>query len=221
MRGGKMWIYLMRHGQTAWNIEGKIQGRTDIPLNEEGIRQAGLLADALLKKEAESGRKAAVTYVSPLIRARETARIVAERAGTPVREMDELKERDFGFWEGKTWEEVERGYPEEFHFWEKNPDEGAPSGGESCASCRLRCRRALEQILSQREGDAAVVAHGGILVFLINELLAERDRREIIVTNASLSIVEYSRETGKSRLLLLNDTSHLGADPGRRNNKYC
>lgn len=71
----------------------------------------------------------------------------------------------FGYWEGKSWQQVEAKYPDEFHLWREQPMVGIPSGGESRKSCEARSERAIRQILEETAGDAVIVAHGGILVF--------------------------------------------------------
>lgn len=202
-----MKLYLIRHGQTLWNQEGKIQGKTDIPLNEEGRKQAELLAEAMEK------RRVGAVYSSPLKRAFETASRVAERKGLPVILLSGLREVDFGLWEGMTWKEIEAAYYEDFVLWDKNPAEHTPTGGEKREDCSARCERAMEQILSETpEGqDAAIVAHGGILVFAALWLTRKsQEKNEIIVKNASITTIEYDRRTGKGTILCLNDVSHLG-----------
>lgn len=86
---------------------------------------------------------------------------------------------------------------------------GIPSGGESRKSCEARSERAIRQILEETAGDAVIVAHGGILVFLMNYLLRSPGAAEIIVANASLSVVSYDRSTGMGKLLALNETGTL------------
>lgn len=211
-----MRLYLIRHGQTRWNIEGKIQGKTDIPLNETGFCQAGCLAKAMERNDISA------VYSSVLKRARQTAERLAEEKGLPVHLMEELREVDFGLWEGKTWSEIERDYPKDFAGWSKNPVETGPTGGERREDCQARCRKAVEQILSGPESAVAIVAHGGILVYVIDYLLRNQtEKQEIIVRNASISVVEYDRARELGRLVLLNDTSHLKMVSGTSINKYC
>ena len=190
-----MLFYLVRHGQTDWNRAGKIQGTTDIPLNETGRQQAEQLATVLKERSGYPAKtRIDAVYASPLARAFQTGR----------------RERDFGCWEGKSWQQVEAEYPDEFHLWREQPMVGIPSGGESRKSCEARSERAIRQILEETAGDAVIVAHGGILVFLMNYLLRfHREPQEIIVANASLSVVSYDRSTGMGKLLALNETGTL------------
>ena len=212
-----MKIYLLRHGQTKWNIEGKIQGKTDVLLNEDGMEQAGFLAKAMEHCEARA------LFSSPLLRAKQTAEIVAGKMGLPVTVLPELKEVDFGLWEGCTWKEIEEKYPDDYRRWEMNPAAAAPTGGESRLSCRARSRSAGERVLRDTEGgNAVIVAHGGILVYLIDYLLRnQKEKREIIVRNASITVIDYEKDTGLGTLLELNRTSHLPAIRSGKTNKYC
>lgn len=211
-----MRLYLLRHGQTEWNIEGKIQGKTDIPLNETGLHQARCLAEGMREREISA------VYSSPLLRAAQTAEILAEEKGLSVSVLPELREVDFGLWEGRSWTEVDAEFHEDFRRWEENPAEYMPTGGESRESCRERCRAAMEQILAGTVTDAAIVAHGGILAHVADYLLRnQKEKEEIIVKNASISIIEYDRSTEMGRLLLLNDTAHLGILSDGRTNKFC
>lgn len=200
-----MKLYLIRHGQTLWNSEGKIQGKTDIPLNETGLLQAELLAEAMERYPVTA------VYASPLKRAYQTAECVAGWQGLSVIAEEGLREVDFGFWEGMTWSEIEERYPEDFALWDKNPAEHAPTGGERREDCQARISKAMERIIGEARGDVALVAHGGILVFAVLWLIRKRqEKNEIIVKNASITTVEYDRKTGEGRLLCLNDVSHLG-----------
>lgn len=215
-----MKFYLLRHGQTRWNIEGKIQGKTDIPLNETGMEQAECLADAM------AACRVRALFSSPLLRARQTADIVADQTGLGVSVLPELKEVDFGLWEGRTWKEIEENYPEDYKKWEKNPARAAPTGGEPRRSCMERSRSAVEQMLVTVDalggGDVCIVAHGGILVYIIDYLLRnQEEKQEIIVKNASISVVDYNEKSGIGKLMELNRTSHLPAACNRKTNKYC
>ena len=207
-----MLFYLVRHGQTDWNRAGKIQGTTDIPLNETGRQQAEQLAAVLKERSGyPAGTRIDAVYTSPLARAFQTAEILAKEGKLPLRRLTGLRERDFGCWEGKSWQQVEAEYPDEFHLWREQPMVGIPSGGESRKSCEARSERAIRQILEETAGDAVIVAHGGIRF--------HREPQEIIVANASLSVVSYDRSTGMGKLLALNETGTLEQQPIRCVNK--
>lgn len=150
-----MLFYLVRHGQTDWNRAGKIQGTTDIPLNETGRQQAEQLAAVLKERSGyPAGTRIDAVYTSPLARAFQTAEILSKEGKLPLRRLMGLRERDFGCWEGKSWQQVEAEYPDEFHLWREQPMVGIPSGGESRKSCEARSERAIRKILEETAGDA-------------------------------------------------------------------
>ncbi|MEN3341061.1 MAG: 2,3-bisphosphoglycerate-dependent phosphoglycerate mutase [Actinomycetota bacterium] len=139
-------LLLVRHGETDWNAEGRLQGHTDRPLNAYGREQAKALA-ARLAREAE-GESVAAIYASDLARARETAEILGERLGLPVVVDPDLREKNWGTWEGLTSEER---LTVEYE-------------GESSEEHRERTMRAVERIAERHPGQRVViVTHGGSL----------------------------------------------------------
>jgi probable phosphoglycerate mutase len=135
-------LLLVRHGETDWNAAGRLQGHTDRPLNEYGRRQARELADRL------AGDGIAAVYASDLSRARETAEIIGARLGLEVVVDPDLREKDWGSWEGLTADE--RAIVE--------------FEGESTEAHRERVLRAVHRIVEAHPGErVAVVTHGGSL----------------------------------------------------------
>lgn len=199
-----MKLYLIRHGQTDWNVAGKIQGKTDIPLNETGKRQAACLARGMEK------RPVVQIYSSSLKRALETAQIIGDSQKVNVNPMKELEEVGFGKWEGRTNEEIKRQFPREFQIWWDDPLALAPPGGETREQIRTRCRQAAKIILSQATGDLAVVSHGATLAYLIEYFMRDHPMREgIIVGNSSITTIEFDPFTGRTQMIQQNDSSHL------------
>lgn len=202
-----MKLYLIRHGQTDWNVAGKIQGSTDIPLNDMGKKQAACLAEGM------KTRPVTKVFCSHLSRAYETARAIGDSQHVEVKKIEGLEEVGYGVWEGMTMDEIAKEYPEELKQWYYSPIDVAPPQGESQAQVYDRCSKALKAILDETgDGDAAIVSHGATTVFLLEILLRDDSRDEeddIIVGNASISTVEYERETGKFVLAELNDREHL------------
>lgn len=201
-----MKLYLIRHGQTDWNVAGKIQGSTDIPLNETGKRQAACLAKGMEKRPVSR------VFTSTLSRAYETARAIGDSQNVPVYGLFELQEVNYGYWEGLTMEEIEQRYPKELQQWYLSPVEVAPPGGETQTQVYERCKAAINRILEQGDGDVAVVSHGATVVFLLEYMLDGTGRDEeddIIVGNASISTVEYDRDLKRFVLTELNDQEHL------------
>ena len=143
-------ILLVRHGKTDWNLERRVQGQTDRPLNETGVRQARELAAALAEERVDA------VFSSYLVRAHETARIVAERRGLDVTVLPDLREKDFGSWEGLTDVEVLSRFPDA---------RSRPWGdAESTDDVAHRVLAALHRIAdSHPGGSVVVVAHGGPL----------------------------------------------------------
>ena len=157
-----MLFYLVRHGRTDWNRAGKIQGTTDIPLNETGRQQAEQLATVLKEKDRLFGGNADRCGLC------QPACACIPDGGDPGKGRKitappptGLRERDFGYWEGKSWQQVEAEYPDEFHLWREQPMVGIPSGGESRKSCEARSERAIRQILEETAGDAVIVGAVG------------------------------------------------------------
>ena len=99
-------FYFTRHGETEWNVKKKIQGTTDIPLDEKGIQQAKRLAETLLEKQRDGELHLDRVYTSPQLRAAETARFSAEALGIDCIRLWDLREMDLGDWEGRNWDEI-------------------------------------------------------------------------------------------------------------------
>ncbi len=151
-------LLLIRHGETAWNTQARIQGHIDIPLNDKGRWQAERLAQALVDEEIHA------IYSSDLARARHTAEALAQAAGLPLQLDQTLRERHFGRFEGMTQEEVASQWPEEARRWRERDPAYGPEGGETLQSFYDRCLGALTRLARQHPGQSvAVVAHGGVL----------------------------------------------------------
>lgn len=200
-----MKIYLIRHGQTDWNTQGRIQGRQDISLNETGRKQARLLAEGMDKRPVTQ------IFCSRQKRAAETALEIGRRQNVEVLAVEGLEEVEFGRWEGLTTEEIQEQYPQEYERWMINPVEVAPPGGETLTEVVTRCARTAEAIFARAEGDIAIVSHGATLAHMMAWLLKDQseDEEDIIVENASITTIHYSPLTGVFTLLEANDTSHL------------
>jgi probable phosphoglycerate mutase len=152
-------IIAVRHGETAWNVDARIQGQLDIQLNETGRWQARRVGHAL------SAEQISAVYSSDLGRAHDTARAIAEAAGIPVLPHPGLRERRFGMFEGKTFDEIHQHWPEHAHNWRKRiPEWEPPQGGESLLQLRERVSRTVSDLAARHPGELiAGVAHGGVL----------------------------------------------------------
>jgi probable phosphoglycerate mutase len=157
-------ILAIRHGQTAWNADNRIQGHTDIALDALGEWQAERLAQALGEEELE------VLYSSDLMRARQTAAPLAARKGLALHLDSGLRERGFGEFEGLSFAQIEQHWPEQAAAWRRrDPDFGA-RGGEVLRDFRDRVVAAVERLARAHRGQSiALVTHGGVLDLLYRE----------------------------------------------------
>jgi alpha-ribazole phosphatase len=196
-------LLLVRHGQTKLHRDDRFWGSTDVPLSEEGIRQAECLAGRL------AGEKITTVYTSTLSRARVTGEIIAARHQLEVKAVSELRECNFGYIEGMTFDEISKKYPDLAGELNEGRTMAFP-GGENIDELDGRVRQFLECLQDVRPEDTVlIVSHGGPLRLLVCHLLgiATRHWQQLRIDRASLSIVEtYPR---LAVLDLLNDLSHL------------
>lgn len=161
-----MKLYFVRHGETDWNVSKRIQGKTDVPLNENGLLQAKMLAERLADKQRDGELHVVHAYTSPHIRAAKTARTVAEALGIPCTTLEDLREMDFGEWEGLNWPAVMEKYGDVFVSWDTKRRYTHVPGGESYNEVLGRTVAAMKQILSRETEDVLVVSHSAILMSL-------------------------------------------------------
>jgi probable phosphoglycerate mutase len=152
-------IIAIRHGETSWNADARIQGQRDVDLNDTGRWQAGRVVEALAEEPISA------IYSSDLSRAQSTAQPIAQVKGIPVIKHQGLRERSFGMFEGKTFDEIHEEWPEHAHNWRKRiPEWQPPEGGESLLELRERVTRTMEELARKHPGEQiVVVAHGGVL----------------------------------------------------------
>lgn len=156
-------VYLIRHGETEGDADGvkRYKGSLDVPMSAHGEQQiegsAGLIKVLLGPEELSA------VYCSGLIRAKKSAEIIGAKFDLTPKVVPELMERNFGRWEGMSFEEIEEAYPEDFRRWAGNPLEFSPPGGETTLEVSARALKAFEQVTKGHVGQAiAVVAHGGV-----------------------------------------------------------
>lgn len=190
-------IILVRHGQTEWNLQGRIQGSGDSPLTEQGIRAAKHLANRL----ATTGERPTVIYASPIGRAWNTANLLAEALQPiSVHKEELMRERSFGCLEGLTSAEQRERFPES---WQRNStrDETyAPPDGESRLEVRERAMAGLLAIAKRhRQQRILVVTHSGLLATLMNAVLNQRPNpnpkiRSLALPNTAINLICWSGE---------------------------
>jgi len=154
-------IIAIRHGETAWNVDNRIQGQLDIGLNDVGLWQATRVAQALCDEPID------IIYASDLLRAWQTAQAIAELAACPLQPHPGLRERGFGTFEGLTYTEIQATWPEMSRQWRQREPLWAPPGGESLEVLRERILGTVNSLAAQHiGGQIALVAHGGVMDML-------------------------------------------------------
>lgn len=202
-------IIALRHGETAWNVDTRIQGHLDIPLNATGMWQAGQLARAL------ADTPVAAIYSSDLQRALATAQAVADATGAPLQARPGLRERGFGSFEGRTFRQVEQESPEHALRWRRRDPDYTPGGtGESLAALQRRVTRTVDQLAARHGGELIVlVAHGGVMdmLYRLATHLDLQAPRSWPLANAAINRLLWTRENGLA-LVAWADTRHLEGD---------
>jgi broad specificity phosphatase PhoE len=197
-------LYLVRHGETAWNREQVFRGRADVPLGERGHQQAGLVAQALRAEPIKA------VYASPLARAVDTARPLSEELGIDLIQEESLQDMNFGEWEGQSLVDVRREWPELYQVWEKSPDRFCAPAGETLADVLDRAWRAIEHMAERHAGTAvAAVSHRVVCKLLVCRALGmgEAGFWRVRLDTASVSVLEHQGD--EWTLTGVNDTCHL------------
>ncbi len=197
-------IYLVRHGETKWNAEGRIQGHTDIELSDRGREQARAIARRL------SGFHFDVAYSSDMSRTRDTALTILGERVTPLYSVPELREYNKGVFEGLTAEEYREKHPHLYEASLVNDPDFAPPGGETIRQCQGRLSRFIKTLrCSHPEGNVLIVGHGGSLRSGIVALLdfPLEANWKFVMHNCALSIIRTYPENAVMHLY--NDTCHL------------
>jgi len=202
-------LIVVRHGQTHWNVEARIQGQGDSLLTDEGIAQAEAIAARL------AGEPIDAVVATDLGRALETARRIVRRTGHAIATDRRLRERAFGHGEGMTYDEVDRAYPGAFaRVRDVDPDFVIP-GGESRRQFHERVREAFDAIAAEHAGKTVlVVTHGGVLATFYRHIhgIDLGVAHPIAITNASYNVLRH--EAGRWSIETWSDSAHLdGAEP--------
>lgn len=209
-------VWLIRHGETADNASGRLQGQTDTPLSARGRAQAKALATRLARLAHQV--PFAALYSSDLQRAAETAIIIGRRLGLTPHFDARLREGDLGAWAGKTLDDVQRLFPEEFAYMQRANDPHHPrGGGESYVQMQARIVAAVHEYASRHPGARfLVVSHGGILrTYLAHVLyLPLQHAWRLHIGNTGISRVAFKTRTSTAGmtpgiLLQHNDMAHL------------
>jgi len=201
-------IILIRHGETAWNAVRRLQGHTDIALNETGQRQAAALGQAL------AGERIDAVVASDLQRAMQTAEAVAAHHGLAVQTDAQLRERCYGVFEGMLYADIAQAYPQEYALWQaRDIDAVMPAGLREAESFRRFYGRSIDAVARWAERHAgrtiAVVAHGGVLECAYRQAVGMSldSPRDFQVKNASVN--RFTFADGKLALASWGEVRHL------------
>lgn len=203
-------LFIVRHGETVWNREGRIQGHTDVGLSERGRRQADLLAQRLKSVPLDAA------YASDLCRASDTADAILQGRGVPFYPTPRLREYHKGAFEGLTEAELRARYPAEYPGYIAKDLDYAPEGGESTRGVSARMTAVINEIKERHLGDnVLVVGHGGSLRAAMMALLGmPMDANwRFVFGNCTLTVVDTYHDNAVLRLF--NDGSHLADLDGR------
>jgi 2,3-bisphosphoglycerate-dependent phosphoglycerate mutase len=201
-------LIAVRHGETAWNVDTRIQGQLDIALNATGQWQAQRVGEALADEAID------VIYASDLSRAWETAVQIAKPRGLAVQPDPRLRERAFGHLEGMRFAEIDATLPEQARLWRTRDPEFTPQGGESLRAFRDRITDAATELAARHPGQLVVlVAHGGVMDVLYRAATRQtlQAPRTWHLGNAAINRLLWT--PGGFALVGWGDAAHLNDEP--------
>ena len=197
-----MLLHCVRHGESSYNAENRIQGQSDVPLSELGRRQGEAVAAALAESPLEA------IYASPLRRAMQTAQPLAAALELPIQTDPRLMEVHAGVFQDKLRSDLGRLYPEDWACWLSGDPDFAIPGGETRRQLMHRGREVFEEICQAGQGQVAVIAHGGLLAAAFKALLEiPAHRHPFVLPNGSISRLDFSN--GQLKVLSFGQIGHL------------
>jgi len=198
-------LFLIRHGQTKWNSQGRYQGAQDTNLSETGIKQAELAGKYLSKVDFAS------FYSSPKKRALQTAKIITAGLNIKINIREDLKELNFGKWEGMTFEDINTIYRQDYQNWLSDPYKNAPTDGESFKVLVERAEREIDKIVNENpdSSNVGIVTHGGVIIaLLVNWLqIPSKCWRSLIQRQGAINVVVIDKKF--PYISQINYTGHL------------
>lgn len=206
-------LYLIRHGQSAGNAEGRFGGHSPTPLSELGREQSEILAGALAREKID------VIYSSDLIRAVQTAEPLADKLDLPIIKTSAFRERKVGVLEGLTFDESRAKHPKDYYALVNRNINHIITGGESYRQLLRRATGALREILQTHRGERVVIfSHTGAICFLTLHLIGAIHRKTkttpwLVTSNCGINRFEI-RSSRNIRVVAINDTRHLSAVSG-------
>ncbi len=200
-------FYLIRHGETTFNLEGRMQGQMDVDLSDKGFDQAIKLSEHLLSYHAD------VIYSSPLKRAYQTAVLYQHKTHLPLILRDELKEIALGSWEGKTWKEINDDNHSFFTQSMLKDTDTSVHGGETLKAFQKRVTDHLYELAKKHDQeDVIIFTHGGnirMILFHINGIDLNNSY-DLKIDNASITTLKWHIDKKQFEIISINKTAHLG-----------
>lgn len=197
-------VYLVRHGQTAWNLEEVFRGRADIPLDETGRKEVHLAGEALKDETLHA------IYSSPLSRSMETAENIAKFQNIPVTPFDAIIDISYGEWEGKSLKEVHEKFPDLYALWLREPHKVSFPEGESLDEVRSRAMEAVENLVAKHKNEnIALVAHRVPNKVICCALMGIDNSNFWRIQQDTASTNLFTYKDGQWIVSFLNDTSYL------------
>lgn len=200
-------IMLVRHGVTFWNAIGKMQGSSDVHLSPDGLHQARLLAAHCPFFTADA------IYSSPLARAQTTALVLANKFNLHVEIVPELREINFGDWEGKILRDIAQSDPINFERFFKQPDELEIPNAENVHDLQNRAMNALDKIIdnhkSEKDSHIIIVAHGALNRAILCSLLDIPIRKMWMLSQFNTAVNIFREDDGYFTIDVINSTAHL------------
>jgi broad specificity phosphatase PhoE len=197
-------IYLVRHGQTEWNVEHRMQGHQDSPLTEVGLVQAQWLADAFADKPLD------LIYSSTSYRAFRTAEIIKNNKNAAIVQLDEFREINLGAWEGQTQSDIKEAFPEQFNNFWSNPEAYASNGGESYSDVMNRAYGKLLEIISLNEGKHILIVTHTVVIKLLMTHFEHRSLTQLwdLPYIHPVCLCHLRVENDETTIILHGDISH-------------
>ena len=197
-------ILLVRHGETNWNKEHRLQGHLDIGLNQQGIIQAQLLGQALAQEKID------IAYSSDLSRALDTANTITSHHEVPTIVDSQLRERCYGEIQGMTYQEIEEKLPDNHRAWHSRDPDFQPKGGETLRQFYVRVTSSMERIAQNHVGEVVlIVAHGGVLdcMYRLATNMDIAEKRKVELLNTSLNRLVFTDNS--LQIETWGDISHI------------
>lgn len=203
-------VLVIRHGETPWNVERRVQGWHDVALNDNGRHQARLLARHLAKLHQSGEQPLAGLYSSDLARARETAELLDQTLGLGLNVIEGVRERRYGILEGLPFDQLHEHQPEAAKIWASRDPDGIIDGAETLREFRARVVAAIEELAARHVGERiAVVTHGGAMDIIWRQASGvelQQERRAKLL-NASINRIRVMPD--RWELIHWADTGHL------------